>query len=195
MIENNTNKIKELVMVDKISNLIWNKIYKKELWQNLRFPIGQCYEDLYIHPQLFLLVKKAAYINKAFYFNNRINENSTTSDNNDFRVHNRYGKFLAYKEHQRIGSSLNWNFVVTWAIDKAINEAIKTFYIDYNSQEKLSDAERKEVRTYLSLYKSGNISVKYRILIWSAIYFPIICRIYSDIRYLHYKIRRNGLLI
>lgn len=37
---------------DKIMICVWNKLYKKELWNDLRFPNGKVFEDSWILPQL-----------------------------------------------------------------------------------------------------------------------------------------------
>jgi len=36
----------------KIRTCVWNKLFRKELWENLRFPIGRVYEDVWIFPKL-----------------------------------------------------------------------------------------------------------------------------------------------
>lgn len=186
-----TNAIKRLIMVDKISNLIWNKIYKKSLWEKLRFPVGILFEDLYIHPQLFLQVEKAVYLPIPFYYNNRINPNSTTSKLSDFKVYNRYGKFRAYKEHERVGLLLKSNTIADWAKYKAVKEGIKAFFINYNSEKHLKENEVEEIKEYLVNNYSLETSKKEQLLKWSIINAPIICRCYSQFKYLIYKGRNK----
>ena len=52
-----TRTIQEYVLIDRITNFLWNKMYRSELWEKLRFPVGFQYEDLFIHPALFLRVR------------------------------------------------------------------------------------------------------------------------------------------
>lgn len=37
---------------DKMAAAVWNKIFRKEIFDQIRFPIGKMYEDTYITPQL-----------------------------------------------------------------------------------------------------------------------------------------------
>ena len=57
-----------------------NKIYKRELIQKLKFPVGMIYEDFYIIIDRFLQIKRLAYTEKACLFY-RIRNSSTTHCN------------------------------------------------------------------------------------------------------------------
>lgn len=45
----------------------WNKLYSKHLFDNVRFPLGRSYEDLWTLPELLLRTKKIATIGKGSY--------------------------------------------------------------------------------------------------------------------------------
>lgn len=49
------------------AGLPWGKVYKRELWENVRFLPGYWYEDTIIHALLFLQCKKFAYVPKVCY--------------------------------------------------------------------------------------------------------------------------------
>lgn len=49
-----------------IQNSAWNKLYKKELIDTLRFP-ERWYEDMLYTPELLSLVSKAVYLDKAYH--------------------------------------------------------------------------------------------------------------------------------
>ena len=55
-------------LVDKIGNIVWNKIYSAELFQDISFPTGRCYED--IGTLCFVIEKanKICYLNQALYY-------------------------------------------------------------------------------------------------------------------------------
>lgn len=36
----------------KIRTCVWNKLFRKEIWENIRFPIGRVFEDVWILPKL-----------------------------------------------------------------------------------------------------------------------------------------------
>ena len=192
-----TKTIKELSLQDKISNLIWNKIYRRNLWEGLRFPEGYCYEDLFIQPQLFLRVHKAIYLQQKLYFNNRINPNSTTANRGgEFSAFNRYSKFKAYKEHERVAKIMQDVQAEHWSVLKAVNEAIKSFYINAQSERKLLAGEENDLKNYLQEHEAeallSELSLKQKVLRWSVLHLSVICTWYGQIRGVQEKIKRKA---
>ena len=70
------SKVKEYNNIEAVENLFyynflrhspWGKLYKKEVWNNIRFPLGKNYEDLAILYKLFLNTKKVIYIPEEKY--------------------------------------------------------------------------------------------------------------------------------
>lgn len=183
-------KIRKLILMDEISNLMWNKIYKKSIWDSLRFPTGYCYEDLYICPELFLNAKKIKYLSTILYINNRINPQSTTSTVNDENSFNRYSKFRAYQKHEKIAEQLNEMDAAKWAKEKSIHEAIKIVYKNFYSIKKLTKDEFDDVISYLYKNKeySFQLKMKDRILWWSALNCINVCKFYG---YIGYKIKNK----
>lgn len=55
---NNIEAIKELLKDEKIKNYAWNKLYKKELFDDIKYPIGRAYEDVGTTYKLFEKAKK-----------------------------------------------------------------------------------------------------------------------------------------
>ncbi|MDY3000932.1 MAG: glycosyltransferase [Romboutsia timonensis] len=52
----------------EILTVVWDKIYKKELFDDIRFPIGKIYEDGYVTYKLLYKAKKIAYVNSRLYY-------------------------------------------------------------------------------------------------------------------------------
>ncbi|WP_279155106.1 glycosyltransferase family 2 protein [Thomasclavelia cocleata] len=50
--------------------VLWNKLYKKEIFDNIRFPVGKIHEDEYMIHHIFEMVNKAV-ITKRVYYNYR----------------------------------------------------------------------------------------------------------------------------
>ena len=51
----------------QIQNAAWNKLYKRSLMGNLRFPEGMLFEDIVYTTKLLAKSKRSVYINKAYY--------------------------------------------------------------------------------------------------------------------------------
>ena len=80
---------------DEIMNLPglpWAKVYKRELWNNVRFFPGYWYEDTIIHPLIFTQVKSYSYIPKVVYEYKWYEKNfsHTQNDSKNLRTIERY---------------------------------------------------------------------------------------------------------
>ena len=51
----------------RIQNAAWNKLYKKELLHNLRFPVGKLYEEIVFTTKLLHKAKGVVYLNQGYY--------------------------------------------------------------------------------------------------------------------------------
>lgn len=60
----------------KINVAVWDGLYRREIFDNIRFPFGLIYEDGYVTPQILLKSNKIAIYNKIIYFYRR-NPNGT----------------------------------------------------------------------------------------------------------------------
>lgn len=183
-------EIRQLILMDEISNLMWNKIYKKSIWEKLQFPNGYCYEDLYICPEIFLNAENVKHISKVLYYNNRTNIQSTTSSSNDENAFNRYSKFRAYRHHEKIAKQLNVVDAKKWAKEKSIHEAIKIVYKNFYSAKKITKEEFDDVISYLYKNRKYKLSLglKDRILWWSSLNCISICKIYG---YIGHKLKNK----
>ncbi len=56
--------LSEVLKGEAISGFVWGKLFRRELFENCRFPEGQIYEDLYIAPDLYLQAKRVAAVSK-----------------------------------------------------------------------------------------------------------------------------------
>lgn len=63
------------------SNVVWNKLYPKEVFCNLRFPTGKVYEDAYICFETILKCKKFIAVNNVTY-NYLIRDSSISHNKN-----------------------------------------------------------------------------------------------------------------
>ena len=69
-VEEYTNKEAIMDMIDnnKINVNTWNKLYKRELFENERFPKGKIHEDEFLTYKLIYKSNKVAYINEELYY-------------------------------------------------------------------------------------------------------------------------------
>ena len=80
----------------KINNGVWNKLYKRQLWDNIRFPVGQVYEDLVVNMQILKKAKKIYILNDKLMVY-RIHSNSIT---NTYTLNNIKDLYFAHTEYE-----------------------------------------------------------------------------------------------
>lgn len=56
------------ITTDEIGNYMWNKIFKRKLFDDVRFPIGRRFEDIAVLYKYFQLAKKICIYNDYLYF-------------------------------------------------------------------------------------------------------------------------------
>lgn len=62
-----------LLLQGKIPVVAWNKLYRREIFNDIRFPEGMYYEDEYIMPYIFDRASKVSYLDEQLYtYNERM---------------------------------------------------------------------------------------------------------------------------
>ena len=67
-IYNNNNGMLELLKQGEIKTQAWAKLYRKRLFDNLRFDVGKYHEDVFIMHKIFGRVNRSITINRALYW-------------------------------------------------------------------------------------------------------------------------------
>jgi glycosyltransferase involved in cell wall biosynthesis len=186
----NTEELKEAILNDRIGSHVITKFYKRELWNNIRFPLDLIYEDFYIMPSICFNAQKIIYKCEPLYWYNRMNETSLTSLKNDFNAWHRYSKFKGYCEHLRIAELIGKNDIAKWAEKKALHEIVKAFSRNYGEYYLVSNVV-EDMKKYLLNHSDiiKKLSFKDRVLVWSILNYPFLCNLYSRIIYMVFKLK------
>lgn len=59
--------VAELLLDDEIQNYVWNKLYKRELFDHIHFSVGVVYDDIYIMYELFRESRDIVYMRTPKY--------------------------------------------------------------------------------------------------------------------------------
>lgn len=68
LVYTNIQALEALIENNKLVPPVWNKLYKRELFSNIRFPKGKIHEDEYTTYKLFYAANKIAYIDLPMYY-------------------------------------------------------------------------------------------------------------------------------
>ena len=106
---------------DKIESHVWDKIYKREIWNEISFPVGKLFEDVYVMHRVFVNADKVVFVDKPLYYyyqrDNSIVSNQTIQSR--FDIIEGYESRLAYladeSEHIRRLTKENivWSVIST----------------------------------------------------------------------------------
>lgn len=84
-----------------ISYYAWNKLYKKEMFNSISYPVGLIFEDIYIICDLFESANSISYINKPLYYytmrRNGISRTYTVNHYNEINAIDKNIKFYKKK--------------------------------------------------------------------------------------------------
>lgn len=97
------NKCIDLLLDDTLGNYPVVGLYKKYIWDDIRFPEGRVYEDFAIIPKVYLQCKThIGFIDEPLY-NYNCHGDSTTRKNSPYKI---YDHFLASKDRWELAKSL-----------------------------------------------------------------------------------------
>lgn len=68
MVYSQEEALKELIHDTKVKNYTWNKLYRKELFAQIRYPVGAKFEDMATTYKLFAKSEKIVLINEYKYY-------------------------------------------------------------------------------------------------------------------------------
>lgn len=81
--------------------VVWNRLYRKKVWEALRFPEDRIHEDEWVALSVYLACEKIALISDAYYYY-RVNRNSIMAQSQNIAhldgLEAVYHRFLKYQE-------------------------------------------------------------------------------------------------
>lgn len=171
-----SNILKVLNDVDRFETLlqpsVCNKVFKKDLFNSVRFPKGKFYEDTFVYHTLAYNAKRIVLTGYDGYFyrarrSSILGQNVMTDRYFDFieAVWLRT-EFLLKKNIQPYGDE------ACLSLYAAVANAEKNISRTEENQYKHFDALQKYIVAYKQLIKLNNISLKQKIRLWLLRYFP-----------------------
>lgn len=149
-----TEDIQLAILRNQIPNFSCAKLFKRKLWDGIRYPVGQVMEDLYTAPHVFYRAKKIAITKDSLYFYSHENKGSIMSNGGAKYIRLKYGQFLAWREHELIAREKKLRFVDECA-KKTMHAAVRAYILNYGKSE-LSYKENDEIVQYLKAHQNYN---------------------------------------
>ncbi|WP_321826999.1 glycosyltransferase [Maribacter dokdonensis] len=126
--------LKKILEDVDINSFAWDKIYKKELFLNLRYPVGRIFEDTAFTYKVFEKAKKIVQLNNPFYYY-LMRENSLSNTRNYKR---NYHNFLAFYERFEF-VNVNFKELNELCAEKALHHAMNLVNLLSINQDSMKD--------------------------------------------------------
>lgn len=170
----------------------WNKLYKRKVIGDLRFPVGKIHEDEYLTPMIIYNANKISYINnELIYYRQR--ENSIT--NKKFNI-KRLDYLYALENRNRFFKDNNLDKLHNNGVEKYIYSIINIFF----EVEKSNIENKKEVKKILKekfkiIIKENNKQnkIEFKIFIYSSSLYKFIYKDLIPMKYTIYRYIKSGI--
>lgn len=157
------NAMKLLLCDDIIFSFAWDKLYKRDLWNGIKYPVGRIYEDTATTYKIFNKAKIISQIPEALY-NYRRNENSIclNKDINKLlkRVHDNF--FAFYERYEYVYNSKELNCITSKCASLALKMGLNALSVSIKYSQ--SNNEYRKMLASISL-KGIEFSFKLRIFL------------------------------
>lgn len=156
--------IDKLINVD-IEPCVWNKLYRRKVLHNVKFPIGRNVEDLYVLGNILMNCSKIKCNEVCYYHYNRLNNESITKSRDILKES--YELFLSYKRLFFWSGRLSDNSdIINNLLNKTSKYAIKSYDINL-IKNLLSEYDIKTIIRFFNSIDSSKLKLRKRILIFS----------------------------
>lgn len=161
-----------------LDNAVWNKIYKRSVIGDIRYPKGRVYEDVATTYKYIANADKVGYLcQPLYYYFKRKGSIIDTSFNSKAR----YDCFLGYRE--RFYFAINKNLACKQqAKQLALKTALSALTAFYSDKIDYQNEQYKDLCKFIyenSDFEINDLKVKERILLWSFSNCSAIHRIYA----------------
>ena len=143
--------------------VVWNKLYKKSVIGNVRFPVGRLFEDCAALYKIIENSNQIGYIDKQMYC---YYKNPNSISHTSFTLQKRYEYFLAYKERFEFARERNMKstLLCKGLMVKAALSAMTAAYANGDSE---NDKRMIELKQCVINYRDNSVlsfmNLKYRI--------------------------------
>lgn len=162
----------EFAKTGKGYSIVCNKLYKKETWKNLRFPLGKIHEDEFVIVQILQRIRNIAIIDNVLYFY-RQREGSIMASADKKSEYDALEAFELRCREFRCDPEL-----YQWALRLYLDQLMKIYYIE-NRENQITLL--REFRHYAP-FRLNRTTLKTKIRYWLFCLSPQICKMIVQIR-------------
>ncbi len=165
------------ILNGNLDNAAWNKIYKREIIGNTRFPQGRVYEDVATIYKFIYNADKVGYLSKPYYYYVKRKGSIVTSG---FNCKSRYDCFVGYIERLNFAEKHKLSCVEACR-KQALETALATLTAFYANNENRASDRYKKVNDFIKMQldKKNHLRKKHEFLLWSFKNCKVLHKIYA----------------
>lgn len=166
------------ILNGSLDNSAVNKIYKRRVISNIRFPKGRVYEDVATTYQFIYNADKIGYLSKPYYYYIKRSGSIVATG---FNSKSRYDCFVGYLE--RLDFAEKHKLPCIEACRKqALETALATLTAFYANNENIDSDRYKNVNNFIEMQlgKKNHLRKKHEFLLWSFKNCKLLHKIYAN---------------
>ena len=158
---------------DFLPCVVWNKIYKKTLFDGIEFPVGRHYEDEATTYKVVYKSSKIVRIKSALYFYRQRSGSITQLEKTIKEINEQY---IALEEKCDFFRMKNEVKITKFAETKLAIYMISVYKIRKELTREYKDWRKKIKKIFNDIYYEPSIPLKYKIYLLMFIIFPNLCK-------------------
>jgi glycosyltransferase involved in cell wall biosynthesis len=159
---NSFDWLTESKLGDFMSCVVWNKLYRRELFKNVSFPVGRHYEDEATTYKVVYKSKKIVRLSSALYFYRQRSGSITRMKKTMKEINEQY---LALFEKCLFFNQLKENVIADFAYSKLLIYMISTYKVRFKLCGQKSDWYDSIVKNSERVLSAKIVPVKYKMYI------------------------------
>ena len=169
---------------------VWNKLYKRDIVINIRFPEGRKFEDSAISYLYVANANRVGHINRSYYYY-RLNLNSITQTS--FDPKSRWDFVLGYEERLRYAIEHQLPYIddCNSLLMKAVLSCLTAYYAKPKGNQVYYDNCKRMIENYRNDTSYKQLNFKYKIFLWSFGRADFIHKVGASLSYLAKKVRHR----
>lgn len=154
-----------LAMYDGFTS-VWNKLYKRDIVKNIKFPAGRKFEDSSTSYLFVANANRVGHINRCYYYY-RLNPNSITQTS--FDPKSRWDFVIGYEERLQYAVDRQLPYVddCNSLLMKAVLSCLTAYYAKSTGNQVYYDKCKKMIETYRNDASYKLLNSKYKLFLWS----------------------------
>lgn len=141
---------------------VWGKLFRRKIWDELRFPEEILFEDIYVMPYILLKCNKVKFINKAGYYYRKVEWSTTNNQNPEHKKKAFIDSFKIWDDHLSLYKKSSFK-ELTVAVECLEIDKILTCYANDSIPTGLNKFSKSRLRKLIPEVLNESVHIKQKI--------------------------------